>query len=177
MVILDIDQDFFFYPPLYKEDFENKIKREQVQVIKVEDFIKRYNLKGKVYTIFRRHDQAYFFIKKYFQKIDKLLHFDAHYDFNGFENEISIGNWVGHLVKDGICNDIDWITSNKSIFNSNISYKNTQNKSILGRRYEETFFDYDSHSWVGDVDCVLFTISYEFCPNMNVLSDFIENIN
>lgn len=178
MVVIDIDQDFFFDPPLYDMDFKEGHSKKQKQIISIEDFVNKYNLKERQYTIFRDHHQAYNYIKN-IGKIDKLLHFDAHHDFCGYHREVdkiddlNIGNWIGHLVKDGLCDDIEWITCNKDTVKNDSCYLNTVVKNY-GKDYSETFYDYDNHIWNGEIDHVIFTISYYFCPN--ITDKFIESM-
>lgn len=170
MIVMDIDQDFFFYPPKY-----DKYLKKQIQVIDVQDFINRYKIKNKKYVIFRDHDQVYWYIKNNIKKIDKLLHFDAHHDLYQKTNKIDEGNWINFLLTDKICSDVDWIVSHKEVIPNDFLHETiTQKRYIENIEYKQTNFDYQSHSWEGKIDHVLFTISPKYCPDLKVLNDFIK---
>lgn len=185
-VIMDIDQDFFFLPEVYGDNDTDTLEQKQwraenqKQVIFVQELIEKYNLKGKQYTIFRDHNQAFWYIRNTYGKIDKLLHFDAHYDF--FENEkdfkkgVGIGDWISHLIHKNVCNDIDWITPKTDWVKTDDRYLTTHNSIFDYIPYKETFFDFENHEFQGDVTDVLFTVSPGFCPHSKLVYEFIEGM-
>lgn len=183
-VIFDLDQDFFFLPRVLdantgEDSIENKIWRykNQEQVIDAKKIVDKYNIKRKNYTIFRNHQQVFYYIKNNYGKIDKLLHFDAHSDIeDSNSNFLSIGNWIQYLINEDICNDIDWITPDFNYLGKFINSigKQTIMKTNKGVEYKLYVSDINSHKWEQHIDEVLITVSPEFCPNNGLINEIIN---
>ncbi len=164
MVILDIDQDFFFTPAFYGKQTEAyRETKHMKQWVSPQEILDRYEIKGMGCKIFTNHNQVLDDILENGYSNIKLIHLDAHSDIEIDENgvvkksdEPAVGNWVNYLINNGLCMSIDWVYNNP----------------ICGNKFPVHSFDYFSHTWHGKIDLVYYTLSPEWCPPNNLIDEF-----
>lgn len=180
-IILDIDQDFFFYPPLYGslEEVKELNHLNQKLIYRPIDIINRYNIRKKPYKIFKNHNEVALDIisKNYKNHEVKLIHLDAHHDLTIKNNnevvmikyhEITIANWINYLIFHEILSSIDYIY-----------YNIEENQKILKAWETEILwseFSFDKHTFKGPIDYVYYTLSSEWCPENNLVDEFKEEM-
>lgn len=183
-VIFDIDQDFFFFPAVYG-DAEAEARAEgvfeQKQTYSIQDFVSDHSLAGRQYTIFKNHEQAYWYIRQMYGHIDKLITFDAHLDLlqnpaTFFQEPVSIGNWIGKLIMENRCDSLEWVSFLDEKFLNDISKQTKSEMMKLGSsNYEQKFLNYSSFSLAENQEIteVIFTVSSFFCPSL-IVEQFIS---
>mgnify|MGYP001099171625 CR=1 FL=1 len=177
MIILDIDQDYFFLPSLSGEIIESPIEREKKMYLaecQTEDVIRKFgikNFKSKVFSG-NDHDFVYYTLKSSNVRNATLIHIDAHSDVE-YKKELSkvnIGNWISHLAVEGI-------------INKNIIWVNQTTEKPYTRKFTHKNVDYYLHTsrlndlkFCNKIDAIFYTRSIEFCPPNSKEIEFYNNI-
>lgn len=180
MIILDIDQDYFFLPVFSGTLIDNIEERNKIYYkaeCQPKSLINKFNLKdyrGEV-VICENHDEVYHKIKK-LGKRNKLIHIDAHDDVCHDETleTLNIGNWITYGVLDDLIDpDIVWI-------NQLQDEKYVYEYNIFNKHYRLHTSTLDNFQFSNKVDLIFYTRSREFCPTSRVESEFLSlvgNIN
>lgn len=189
MVILDIDQDFFFSPGFFGTILEAKETNHtnMIQMASPSDIINRFNIKGMKYKIFTDHDEVLYDILRNDYKEIKLLHLDAHSDVvkikeNNTSEEycllrefpyekVTLANWLNYLIASGRVFSIDFVHNNPEEY--------YLGRELICGSYKSNahYFKYDKHPWKGDIDVVYYTQSPEWCPPNNLVEEFKRDMN
>lgn len=183
MIILDVDADFFF-GPVYYDDQPIDVET-QVQLTTPKEVVDRYNIEfGTPLVFFKNHSEAYGFIQNFKLKDIKLIHLDAHrdYDYEQSEQVISpskpqpsISTWLGDAVNKGWVESIDWVYFyNQGAFNKQETlplFSLDAKKKVL--LHKTSFLE---HSWQGGIDMVFYTLSPGYLKENNLHCEFLYYI-
>jgi len=172
MTILDIDQDFFFYPTFYGGITSNYSKSKNVAfsemkvVHTLEEVLKKFNiiqvLLGK---IFINHNELY---NELVGLRDlKIIHLDAHSDMYGCNeesaNSVDESNFLLKMIEEGITNEIDWLRQDLASLHN--EERAIENKSVhFGRKFVLKKFKFSDYAFTGQIDRLYYTLSPNFCP-------------
>lgn len=177
MIILDIDQDYFFLPVISKKIIESPVEREKrmyqakSQPKDIIDKFSIHNFKGTIISD-KDHDHVYYCLKKNNIQNATLIHVDAHDDVeHGKLKEINLGNWITHSVLDGL-------------INKNIIWINQQDTGPHTKKVTHNNMDYFLHisqlkdfNFNNKIDIIFYTKSEEFCPPNDKEKEFYNLIN
>ncbi|MFW6226456.1 MAG: hypothetical protein ACOC3V_05820 [bacterium] len=167
MIILDIDQDFFF---TYEGESKTQTGEPEdfIEQITIQDVLKKYDSENAPFKIFSQHDEVYYEIHRMKIKDIHLIHLDRHDDLERDEYNskcINLGNWISYLINDEIVKIVDWV----SFQDLNIS----QDKKFNEKKYTLNSQNYFNHQPL-NIDYIFFTLSPEFVPHHNNFLKFIE---
>lgn len=176
MTIVDIDQDFF-----YKFIGKNSIngvnapcdKDDLVANMTMKKFFKDMSLGNVGFKLCFKHDEVYYELKRMGVKEVKLLHFDRHDDLDKPEYDsgksIHIGNWIDPCIKEDIVTENIWISFNDSKPHEETLYDKCKYSTFHYNDYIKKFADRP--------DFIFFTVSQEFCPDNQMLLDFLYEVD
>lgn len=170
MVILDIDQDFFYSYDGPGSEHGTAPPNEFRNYSSLENVMNTFDAKTKSFKIFSEHDEAFYEIKKSGMKDITLIHLDRHDDLDRPEYgnpNVHIGNWVTHAIRQNYINKVIWVRDSKDLFSG---YIKENDKEIP---YEAT--NMESITQI-PIDIVFFTISPGFCPHNMILLEFISTM-
>jgi hypothetical protein len=173
MIVLDIDQDYFFLPVLSGKLLKDPQERNAFYheaPVKYQDIIRVFGLNSSSRVkILTDHDEVYHEINK-LGGCPKVIHIDAHDDVchKNILNNLDIGNWLTYLVMEKkIDPDIIWInqlTEKPFVYEYN----------ILNQKYRLHTSQLSEFTFTKKIDYVFFTRSKEFCPDTSIEFDFIN---
>lgn len=94
--------------------------------------------------ILENHDMAYQVWKDKKVNASVVFHFDAHMDYSSFNDSyISIGNFIGHAMRENIINTFIWIVPSPSFHRKDILNEILSNLYTLFGSYKETALGYE----------------------------------
>lgn len=171
-VILDIDQDFFFYPGVAgsEEEVKQIDKSFMEQQYSLEDVLRRYDVNYNTpQRVFESHEEvAIEIIRKNLWDV-KLIHLDFHDDIEFDEEKVlhprdlphplGCGNWLNFLLYENRIHSIDWVVPR---YHSECGNKNL---SIDEEEILLAYFGFDDHTWSGPIDFLFFTRSQNWIPH------------
>ncbi len=175
MILLDIDQDYFFLPvlsgKLLKDPQERNAFYHQAQIT-YRDIINFFRLSSSSkIKIFDDHDEVYHEVDR-LGGCHKLIHIDAHDDIchRTVLNKLDLGNWITYLVMEKkIDPDVIWI-------NQLAEKPHVTEYNILNNKYRLHTSQLKDFHFTKNIDCVYFTRSKEFCPDTRIESDFLSEL-
>ena len=172
MIILDIDQDYFFLPVLSGKLLRDREERNKFffpAQTNIETVFKTFRLDPSIpFEIFDDHDSVYHSIAKMKSEKHILIHLDAHDDVCHKQalGPLDIGNWITHLVMEELIDpNIFWI-------NQRSIKCHVERYVVMGKPYVLNTSRLEEFSFNSKVDKIFYTRSKEFCPDNNVEQRF-----
>lgn len=156
MTILDIDQDFFFFPVI-SGSLDNIKKINQIMVENFDNLIIKilpYIKDNTEFFCFDTHEKVGELILQKNLKNINLYHLDAHEDRDLKSNILNECNWISHI--EDRCNNIFWIVNDK-------------------QKREENNLNLKEMNINDNIDIITWTKSSKWCPQkINLFEIFLH---
>jgi hypothetical protein len=173
MIILDIDQDFFFYPTFYGGILSSydKNRREKFSEMKAvhshSEVLNKFKVKFLPGKIFINHHELYYELTNLKIQNAKIIHVDAHSDIYGLNEKASVNlsNFLLKCVEENITREIDWIRQDVSDPKppDEVILKSTE-LFHLDHKFKFRVFKFSEYELSGQIDRLYYTLSPNFCP-------------
>jgi len=174
MTILDIDQDFFFYPTFYGGIYTrfNKSRAEVFSEMKrvhsVEEVLFKFSVNSLPGKMLMNHHELYYELSSLSIKEARIIHLDAHsdlYDLNMNESRfISPSNFLLKCIETGITHEIDWIHQDAA--NPKPPDENLKTGTIthFNHKFSLIISKLSDYQTLDQIDRLYYTLSPGFCP-------------
>lgn len=174
MIILDIDQDYFFLPVLSGKLIRDREERNRFfhhAQTSIEEVFEKFRLNPSIpFDVFDDHDSVYHSLMKMGPEKHTLVHLDAHDDVCHKQTlgPVDIGNWITHLVmEERIVPNVIWI-------NQRALKAHMEKYVIMDKPYVLHTSKIEEFNFRSQIDHIFYTRSKEFCPDNNVEQTFLR---